>query len=112
MRHTGCDRHLVQLLVKPLRRGKLFLIPGVVLVGFLVNVPVISQTSTAVCIGAVVVPLMRAAHLSPVTVGASILLGLRRPGLLLVPRRSPPAVWRLPTDAASRVLFPSISGVP
>src|SRR5215218_9474804 len=71
LRHTECDRHLVQLLTRPLRSARLFLIPGVVLVGFLVNIPVISQTSTAVCIGAVVVPLMRAAGLSLPTIGAT-----------------------------------------
>src|SRR5262245_10066235 len=56
LRHTGCDRHLVMLLVKPLRRARFLMVPGVVVVGFLVNIPVISQTSTAVCIGPVVVP--------------------------------------------------------
>ncbi len=85
LKHTGCDQHLVQLLTRPLRSARLFLIPGVVLVGFLVNIPVISQTSTAVCIGAVVVPLMRAARLSSVTIGASILLGASIGGELLNP---------------------------
>jgi C4-dicarboxylate transporter, DcuC family len=85
LKQTGCDQHLVQLLVKPLRRGKLLLIPGVVLVGFVVNIPVISQTSTAVCLGAVVVPLMRAAGIAPVTIGASILLGASIGGELLNP---------------------------
>ena len=60
LRHTGCDRHLVLLLVKPLRRVRFLLVPGVVAVGFVVNISVISQTSTAVCVGPVVIPLMRA----------------------------------------------------
>jgi C4-dicarboxylate transporter, DcuC family len=85
LRHTECDRHLVQLLTRPLRSARLFLIPGVVLVGFLVNIPVISQTSTAVCIGAVVVPLMRAAKLSAATIGATMLLGASIGGELLNP---------------------------
>jgi DcuC family C4-dicarboxylate transporter len=85
LRHTECDRHLVQLLTRPLRSARLFLIPGVVLVGFLVNIPVISQTSTAVCIGAVVVPLMRAAGLSAATIGATMLLGASIGGELLNP---------------------------
>src|ERR1700687_5123322 len=57
LRLTGCDQHLVQLLVNPLRRVRVFLIPGAVVVGFLVNIPVISQTSTAVAIGPVLIPL-------------------------------------------------------
>ncbi len=85
LRHTGCERHLVLLLVVPLRYVRVLLVPGVVLVGFLVNIPVISQTSTAVCIGPVVVPLMRAAGYSMATVGACLLLGASVGGELLNP---------------------------
>lgn len=85
LRHTDCDRHLVHLLIKPVRRVRLFLIPGTVLVGFLVNIPIISQTSTTVTIGAVIVPLLRAARLSSVTIGAALLLGSSIGGELLNP---------------------------
>jgi len=85
LRHTGCERHLVLLLTAPLRRVRWLLVPGVVLVGFLVNIPVISQTSTAVCIGPVVVPLMRAAGYSFATIGACLLLGASVGGELLNP---------------------------
>src|SRR5437763_3176556 len=85
LRHTGCERHLVLLLVKPLRYVRGLLVPGVILVGFLVNIPVISQTSTAVCIGPVVVPLMRAAGYSLATIGACLLLGASVGGELLNP---------------------------
>jgi DcuC family C4-dicarboxylate transporter len=85
LRHTGCERHLVLLLVKPLRHVRTLLVPGVVAVGFLVNIPLISQTSTAVCLGAVVVPLMRAAGYSMPTVGACLLLGASVGGELLNP---------------------------
>ena len=85
LRHTECDRHLVRLLTHPLRSVHFLLVPGVVLAGFLVNVPVISQTSTVVCLGAVVVPLMRAARMSDKTIGASMLLGASLGGELLNP---------------------------
>lgn len=85
LRHTGCERHLVLLLVRPLRRVWFLLVPGVILVGFLVNIPVISQTSTAVCIGPVIVPLMRAAGYSMPTIGACLLLGASVGGELLNP---------------------------
>jgi DcuC family C4-dicarboxylate transporter len=85
LRHTECDRNLVRLLTNPLRSARVFLVPGVVVAGFLVNIPVISQTSTAVCLGAVVVPLMRAARMSDLTIGASILLGASIGGELLNP---------------------------
>src|SRR5436190_9226517 len=48
MRHTGCDQHLVHLLVHPLTKARFFLVPGTILVGFLVNMPIVSQSSTAV----------------------------------------------------------------
>ena len=85
LRHTGCERHLVLLLVKPLRYVRVLLVPGVIAVGFLVNIPVISQTSTVVCIGPVVVPLMRAAGYSMATIGACLLLGASVGGELLNP---------------------------
>jgi C4-dicarboxylate transporter, DcuC family len=85
LRLTQCDQHLVHLLIRPLRRSRVLLIPGVVVTGFLVNIPVISQSSTAVCLGAVVAPLMRAAGISPITVGAALLLGTSIGGELLNP---------------------------
>src|SRR5256885_7420001 len=71
LRHTGCDQHLVQLLAKPVRLMRRVLVPGTVLIGFFVNVPIISQTSTAVTIGPVLVPLLCAARLHPATIGAA-----------------------------------------
>jgi len=85
MRQSGCDQHLVQLLVKPLRRIRVLLIPGAALVGFLVNIPVVSQTSTLVAIGSVLVPLLRAARISPLTTGSALLLGCSIGGELLNP---------------------------
>jgi DcuC family C4-dicarboxylate transporter len=85
LRTTGCDRHLVHLLVGPLRRVRWLLVPGAVVVGFLVNVPVISQTSTAVAIGSVLIPLLRAAQISPLTSGAALLLGASLGGELINP---------------------------
>lgn len=85
LRHTGCDQHLVRLLTAPVRRVKPLVLPGVVLVGFIVNIPVISQTSTAVCLGPVVVPLLRAAGFRAATIGACLLLGASIGGELLNP---------------------------
>ncbi|MFN3649931.1 MAG: C4-dicarboxylate transporter DcuC [Armatimonadota bacterium] len=76
LRHTECDQHLVHLLTDPLRKARIFLIPGAVLVGFIVNIPIISQTSSAVAIGSVLIPLLLAAKVSRVTAGAALLLGV------------------------------------
>jgi DcuC family C4-dicarboxylate transporter len=85
IRHTGCDQHLVHLLVKPLTRVRWLLVPGTVVVGFLVNMPIVSQTSTAITIGSVVIPILLAARLSPVTTGAALLLGSSIGGELFNP---------------------------
>ena len=95
LKYTDCDRHLVLLLVKPLGYVRALLVPGVVVVGFLVNIPLISQTSTAVCLGAVVVPLMRAAGYSMTTIGACLLLAHSVGGELLNPGAPNCSRWRV-----------------
>lgn len=85
LRLTGCDQHLVHLLADPLKKARTFLIPGAVLVGFLVNIPIVSQTSCAVAIGSVLIPLLLAARISPVTAGAALLLGASVGGELFNP---------------------------
>src|SRR5947209_18840285 len=85
LRHSGCDQHLVHLLTRPLRSARVLLIPGSVLVGFVVNISVISQASTIVAVGTVLVPLLRAARMSPTTIGAVLCLGASIGGELLNP---------------------------
>jgi DcuC family C4-dicarboxylate transporter len=85
LKQTGCDAALVRLLMAPVRRVRIILVPGTVLVGFFVNIPVVSQTSTAVCLGTVVVPVLRSAGISPITTGAALLIGASIGGELLNP---------------------------
>jgi DcuC family C4-dicarboxylate transporter len=85
LRLTECDQHLVHFLTRPLERTHTLIIPGAVLVGFFVNIPVVSQTSTAVAIGSVLVPLLAAARISPVNIAAALLLGCSIGGELLNP---------------------------
>jgi DcuC family C4-dicarboxylate transporter len=82
---TGCDQHLVHLLVKPLTPVRGLLVPGTVVIGFLVNIPIVSQSSTAVTIGAVIIPILMAARIPPVTIGSALLLGSSIGGELLNP---------------------------
>jgi DcuC family C4-dicarboxylate transporter len=85
LRHSGCDQHLIHLLVRPIRTVRPLLIPGAVLIGFIVNASVISQASTAVAVGTVLVPLLRSARLTPVTIGSALLLGSSLGGELVNP---------------------------
>jgi len=85
LRHTRCDQHLVHLLIRPLRKVHMLLIPGTIIVGYLVNMPIVSQTSTAVVIGPVVIPILLAARIPRATIGAALLLGCSIGGELLNP---------------------------
>ncbi len=85
LRHTGCDRHLVHALIGPVSRVRFLLVPGTVIVGYVVNMPVVSQAATATAIGPVAIPILRAANVSPVTTGAALLLGCSIGGELLNP---------------------------
>jgi DcuC family C4-dicarboxylate transporter len=83
LRHTGCDRHLVHLLARPVQRVRMLLIPGTVVIGFLVNVVIISQASTVMTVGPVLLPLLQSAGISPVTSGAALLIGASVGGEML-----------------------------
>ena len=85
LRRTGCDQHLVRLLVRPLLRVRFLLVPGTIVVGFLVNMPVVSQTSTAVSIGPVIIPILQAARAESPVIGGAILLGSSIGGELFNP---------------------------
>ncbi len=85
LRHTECDRHLVRLLIRPFRRVRQLLVPATVVIGFLVNIPLVSQTSTAVAVGTVLVPLLRASGVPALTIAAALVLGSSLGGELLNP---------------------------
>ena len=111
LKHTGCDQHLVRVLMKPVRRVRPLMVPGVVTVGFLTNIPFISQTSTAVCLGTVVVPLMRAAGFSPVTTGSCLLLGSSVGGELLNPGAPELLTITSKTGIDTRMMIPVLMRV-
>lgn len=90
MRATGCDKHLVELLARPLRKSRLALVPGTILAAFLVNAAVPSQASTAAAVGPIFVPLLLAAGLSLPQAGAAIILGSSFGGDLLNPAAQDP----------------------
>jgi DcuC family C4-dicarboxylate transporter len=82
---TGCDRHLITLLLEPLRYVRALLIPGGVAVAFTINTTIVSQSSTAATVGPVMVPLLLAANLSVTTAGSLLLLGASVGGELFNP---------------------------
>ncbi len=85
LRMTGCDQHLVQLLVQPLRRVRFLLIPGGIASGYLINTTIVSQAGTASVLGPILIPLLRAGGLGPAQAGAVLLLGASMGGELFNP---------------------------
>ncbi|HMP15856.1 MAG TPA: C4-dicarboxylate transporter DcuC, partial [Gemmatales bacterium] len=85
IRAYGCDRELVKALTRPLLHAQYFLIPGTILVGFLVNITIISHTSTSLAVGTVLIPLLRNLGLRAVIIGSALVLGASIGGELLNP---------------------------
>ena len=93
LRLTECDRHLVLLLLAPLRRMRALLVPGGIIAGYVINTTIVSQAGTAAVLGPVLIPLLRAGGLSAAAAGAVLLLGASMGGELFNPARSRSASW-------------------
>lgn len=85
MHATGCDRHLVHVLLAPMRRLEWLVLPGGILSAYLVNVAVPSQGATAAALGPILVPLLLASGRTPAIAGAALVLGASFGGDLLNP---------------------------
>lgn len=85
LKATGCDAHMVRLLMQPLRRHRWALIPGGCAVGFLANMAMTSQTACAAAVGPVLVPLMIAAGYRPILAAATLVVGCSVGGNLFNP---------------------------
>ncbi len=85
LRATGCDRHLVEVLVIPIRRVRPLLVPGGIAAGYLINTTIVSQAGTASVLGPILLPLLRAGGLDPGRAGAVLLLGSSMGGELFNP---------------------------
>ena len=85
MKITQCDKHLINFMAKALSRFRPFLIPGVVLATYAVNVALPSAAGTAAAAGAIFVPLMMSAGVHPAMAAAAVKCGtygsMLNPGL-------------------------------
>ena len=75
MKATECDKHLINLLIKPLRKAGAFLIPGSVRVTFFINISITSSAGCSAAVGSILIPLMMAAGIHPAIAGACIYAG-------------------------------------
>lgn len=75
MKATECDKHLVNLLSKGLVRLRPILIPGAALVTFAINTALPSAAGAAAAVGAILIPILMEAGISPAMAGAAVLAG-------------------------------------
>jgi DcuC family C4-dicarboxylate transporter len=87
LRLTECDRHLVQLLLRPLDWpvARALLIPGTIAAGYIVNMAIVSQSGAVAIVGSIAVPLLLRKGVSRLTVGSLLLLGASMGGELFNP---------------------------
>lgn len=74
MKFTGCDTHLVQLLAGGLKKVKIILVPGAVLITWLLNIALSSTAGTCAAVGAVLIPTLIRSGVRPAMAGACIMV--------------------------------------
>lgn len=74
MKVTGCDEHLVQLLANGLKKVKFILIPGTVLITWLLNIALSSTAGTCAAVGAVLIPTLIKSGVHPAMAGACVMV--------------------------------------
>lgn len=72
---TECDKHLVMLLARYLKKAGPLLIPGAVAVTFLINISVVSASGCSAAVGAILIPLLIASGIHPAIAGSAVFAG-------------------------------------
>ncbi len=75
MKYTKCDKHLVNLLTKPLKNVGFFLIPLTIALTYFINIAIPSASGCSAAVGATLIPLLMAAGVKPEMAGASVFAG-------------------------------------
>lgn len=75
MKLTKCDAHLVHLLAGALGKFRVILIPGTVIVTFLINIALPSAAGCGAAVGAIMIPTLIGAGVKPVMAACAVLAG-------------------------------------
>lgn len=90
MDYTGCSKHLVVFLTNMLKKVKLILVPGAVLVTFLINIALPSAAGAAAAVGALLIPALIKTGVHPALAASAVFLGtwgsVLSPGLMFNPQ--------------------------
>lgn len=75
MKVTECDKHLINLVAKWLKKVPVLLIPGATLATFAINIALPSAAGVAAAVGAILIPLLMSAGVHPATAAAAVKSG-------------------------------------
>jgi C4-dicarboxylate transporter, DcuC family len=75
MKVTKCDQHLVRLVAGGLKKFQLFLIPGATFATFAINIALPSAAGAAAAVGAILIPVLMGAGVSPAIAAAAVMAG-------------------------------------
>lgn len=86
MKYTGCDKHLVNLIGKVLKKMGFLLIPGATVATFIVNIAIPSAAGCTAAVGVIFIPILMAAGVHPAMAAAAVKSGtygsMLNPGLV------------------------------
>ncbi|MHC1758445.1 MAG: C4-dicarboxylate transporter DcuC [Negativicutes bacterium] len=72
---TECDKHLIYLLARNLKKVGPLLIPGTVLVTLFINTAITSAAGTSAAVGAILIPLLVATGVHPAMAASAVFAG-------------------------------------
>ena len=75
MKLTKCDAHLVHLMAGVLGRFRVILIPGTVIVTFLINIALPSAAGCSAAVGAIMIPTLIGAGINPIMAACAVFAG-------------------------------------
>ena len=75
MEYTKCSSNLVYLLTRPLQKVRFAVVPGAILITWLINIVGMSAAGCAATVGTLLVPMMLGLGVHPATAAACILIG-------------------------------------
>lgn len=75
MKYTKCDAHMVRLLAGSMTKMRPVLIPGTVILTFLINIALPSAAGCAAAVGAIMIPTMMASGIHPAIAASAVMAG-------------------------------------
>ena len=92
MEYTKCTEHMVYFISAGLKKMTKIIIPGAVIITFLINIALPTAAGCAAAVGALLIPALIRSGVHPAMAGSAIFLGTwgssLSPGLMFNPQRS------------------------